>query len=119
MSVTEVTGAVPGVLSLAAAGGIGLADAATITANAINSFGLEASAAGDVANVFAAAANAPSADVTTLADGFKNAGAVFHPTGRQSPTWLRRCRFSPTTASTQGRGGHALQGHDAAPFCAD
>lgn len=82
MSVTEVTGAVPGVLSLAAAGGIGLADAATITANAINSFGLEASAAGDVANVFAAAANASSADVTTLADGFKNAGAVFSSNGQ-------------------------------------
>ena len=82
MSVAEVTAAVPGVLDLAAAGGIGLADAATITANAINSFGLEASASADVANTFAAAANASSADVMTLADGFKNAGAVFSSNGQ-------------------------------------
>lgn len=82
MSVAEVTAAVPGVLNLAAAGGIGLADAATITANAVNSFGLEAGAAATVANTFAAAANASSADVMTLADGFKNAGAVFSSNGQ-------------------------------------
>ena len=82
MSVSETSAAIPGVLSLAAAGNLGLADAATITANAINSFGLEASAAGNVANTFAAAANASSADVTTLADGFSKAGAVFSSNGQ-------------------------------------
>ncbi len=82
MTVEQTSAAIGGVMDLAAAGGIDLASAATITANAINSFGLEASAATDVANTFAAAANASSADVTDLAQGFQMAGAVFAANGQ-------------------------------------
>lgn len=77
MSLDEVGASIEGVMALASAGGIELADAATITANAINTFGLEASDATEVANIFAAAANASSADVADLAQGFRMAGAVF------------------------------------------
>lgn len=82
MSVEQTSAAIGGVMDLAAAGNIGLAEAATITANAINSFGLEASSATDVANTFAAAANASSADVKDLAAGFQMAGAVFASNGQ-------------------------------------
>ena len=82
MTAEQTGAAIAGVMDLAAAGGIGLADAATITANAINSFGLEAGAAAGVANTFAAAANASSADVNDLARGFQMAGAVFASNGQ-------------------------------------
>jgi len=49
----EVTQAIERTLALAAAGNLGLADASTITARAIRQFGLEASEAGRVADVFA------------------------------------------------------------------
>jgi TP901 family phage tail tape measure protein len=82
MSTEQVGAAIAGVMDLAAAGGLGLADAATITANAINAFGLDASDATGVANTFAAAANASSADVSDLAQGFQMAGAVFASNGQ-------------------------------------
>lgn len=72
-----IMGAMPGVLSLAAAGNMDVGTAAAIAANAVNTFGLEASEATTVANMLAAAANASSADVSDLAAGFQMAGAVF------------------------------------------
>jgi TP901 family phage tail tape measure protein len=77
-----VGGSISGVLDLAAAANIGLADAATITANTFNTFGLDAEAAAGVANVLAGAANASSADVSDLAQGMKMAGAVFASNGQ-------------------------------------
>lgn len=82
MTASQTGDAIAGVMDLAAAGGLGLADAATITANAINAFGLQASDASSVANTFAAAANASSADVGNLARGFQMAGAVFSSNGQ-------------------------------------
>lgn len=73
----DIMGAMPGVLSLAAAGGLGVGEAAGIAANALNTFGLDATEAANVSNMLAAAANASSADVTDLAMGFKMAGSIF------------------------------------------
>ena len=78
----EIMGAIGGTMDLAAAGGLGLADAATITANALNAFQLPAEEAATVANMLAAAANASSADVTDLAAGMQMAGAVFASNGQ-------------------------------------
>lgn len=72
-----IMGAMPGVLSLAAAGNMDVGTAASIAANAVNTFGLAASESTTVANMLAAAANASSADVSDLAAGFQMAGAVF------------------------------------------
>jgi len=82
LSVDEVTAAIGGTMDLAAAGGLDLAMAAEITANAVNSFGLEASAASEVANLLAAAANASSVEVTDLAQGMQMASAVFASSGQ-------------------------------------
>ena len=82
LDANEVMAAAPGVLDLAAAGGLGLAQAAEIAANAVNTFGLDASSTTDVANMLAAAANASSVEVTDLADGMKMAGAVFSSAGQ-------------------------------------
>lgn len=77
LNVAQVSGAIPGVLDLAAAGGLELANAAEIAANAVNVFGMDASAATTIANMFAAAANASSVEVTDIADSFKMAGSVW------------------------------------------
>jgi TP901 family phage tail tape measure protein len=82
MKPAEVMAALPGVLDMAAAGNLGLAQSASIAANAVNTFGLDASATTEVANMLAAAANASSVDITDLASGMTMAGAVFSSTGQ-------------------------------------
>ena len=82
LSVDEVSAAIGGTMDLAAAGGLDLAQAAEITANAVNAFGLQASDANAVANMLAAAANASSVEVTDLAQGMNMASAVFASSGQ-------------------------------------
>lgn len=76
---TEQTlSAIPGVLSLAAAGGVDLAYAANLTAASLNTFGLEAKDAEYVSNLLAAAANASSANISDLAMGLQQGGFAFN-----------------------------------------
>jgi TP901 family phage tail tape measure protein len=82
LGANDIIGSMPGVLSLAAAGGMDVATAAGIAANAVNTFGLEAAETTMVANMLAAAANASSADVSDLAAGFQMAGSVFASNGQ-------------------------------------
>ena len=82
MKPLEVYAAMPGVLDMAAAGGLGVAQAAEIAANAVNTFGLEAGSTTDIANMLAAAANASSVDITDLAAGMTMAGSVFSSAGQ-------------------------------------
>lgn len=78
----QVMAAIGGTMDLAAAGNLGLAQAAEIAANAVNTFGLDATETVDVANMLAAAANASSVEVTDLAQGISMAGAVFASSGQ-------------------------------------
>lgn len=77
LSVNEVIAATPGVLDMAAAGGMGMAESAEIAANAMNAFNLPASEMPGIANMLAAAANASSVDIGDLAAAMKMSGAVF------------------------------------------
>jgi len=77
MSAEQVTGAISGVLSLAAAGGLSMASAAEIAANSLNTFGLDATEMTTVADMLAAAANASSVEVYDLAKSFQMSSAVF------------------------------------------
>lgn len=86
LSASEVSAAIGGTLDLAAAGGLGLAQAAEISANAVNVFGLGAADTVAVANMLAAAANASSVEVTDLAQGMQMAGAVFASSGQSVDT---------------------------------
>lgn len=78
----QVGAAIAGTMDLAAAGNLGLAEAAEIAANSVNTFNLEASDSAAVANMLAAAANASSVDVGDLAQGMKMAGSVFASSGQ-------------------------------------
>ncbi|HEY0428987.1 MAG TPA: phage tail tape measure protein [Pyrinomonadaceae bacterium] len=78
MSVEQAMAAAKGTLQLATAANISAAAAAEITANSLNMFGLQASEAGRVADLLAAAANASSAEIMDVAASLQQAGAVFH-----------------------------------------
>ena len=104
LSVDEVSAAIGGTMALAAAGGLDLAAAAEISANAVNAFGLEASQADNVANMLAAAANASSVEVTDLAAGFQMAGSVFASNGQS---------VSDLATAMAILGNNAIKGSDA------
>lgn len=76
LSVQESMDAARGVLQLSAAAQIGNAQAATITANALNTFGLAGTEAATVANLLAGGANASSAKITDMAAAIQASGAV-------------------------------------------
>jgi TP901 family phage tail tape measure protein len=74
-------GALRGSLDLAAAGQLGLADAATISAQAMNVFKLEGKDVAHIADVLAAGANKSAADVGQLGDALRQGGLVAAQTG--------------------------------------
>jgi len=76
MTVQQTFDAMPGVLALAAAGQIEVADAATVASNAINAYQLDAGEMTRVADLFSAAANASSVDIVDLAYSQRMASAV-------------------------------------------
>lgn len=77
MSADQSIAAIGGVLDLAAAGNLSVAQAAEISANALNAFNLPASDAARVADLLAAAANSSSIEVTDMAQAFAMSSAVF------------------------------------------
>lgn len=81
LSVTDTLDAARGVLQMSAAGELSNADAAMITANALNSFGLEGSEAARIADLLAAAANASSSSVSGMADSLQMSSAVYAAAG--------------------------------------
>jgi TP901 family phage tail tape measure protein len=76
-----LNGAASAALSLAAATGIPVAEAATIAANAMNAFGLDVSKLPGVIDQLAGVANATAADMTQLSFGLQSVGAVAHTVG--------------------------------------
>lgn len=74
-------GALTGSLSLAAAGSLDLATAATISANAMNTFGLSGMDVGHIADVLAAASNKSAASVEDLGLSLQQVGLVANQVG--------------------------------------
>ena len=72
----EIYSAMPGIMDLAAASGGDMALAGEAVATAMNQFGLEASEASHVADIFARAAADTNAEVSDMADALKYAGPV-------------------------------------------
>lgn len=70
-----------GTLQLSAAAGIDNAQAATIQADALNSFGLSAKNAGRVADILAASANSSTAEITDMAQALAQSSSVAHQAG--------------------------------------
>ena len=104
LSAEQAMKAIPGVMDLAAAGDLSVAQAAEIASNALNSFHLPADKAKDVANLFAAAANASSIEVTDMAQSMAQASAVAASYGQSIET-------ASTAIALLGNNG--LKGSDA------
>lgn len=81
LSVNETLAAGKGTLQLSIAGTISAGEAATVTANALNAFGLAGSEAATVANVLANAANVSSGEVTDFAMGLSQSALVANQAG--------------------------------------
>jgi TP901 family phage tail tape measure protein len=77
----KIIGAMPGLLNLAAATQTSLAEASTVTANALNAFGMEASRSAYVADIIAESANRSASDMGGLAAALANAGASARAAG--------------------------------------
>ena len=78
---TEAGRALPGVLQLAAAGGIQLAEAADIATNVLAGYGLEVDQLARVNDVLAKASSSANTDVLQLGQAFKFAGPVARSAG--------------------------------------
>ena len=78
---TEAGRALPGVLQLAAAGGIQLAEAADIATNVLAGYGLEVDQLARVNDVLAKASSSANTDVLQLGQAFKFAGPVASSAG--------------------------------------
>lgn len=81
LSVNDTLAASKGVLSLAKAGQLEVADAAKITAQALNAFKLSGQDAAKVADALSAGANASAADVQGMALGLQQSAAVANQFG--------------------------------------
>lgn len=77
LSVNDVLGATRGTLQLGLAANTGFAESAVIVARAMKAFGLEGTQATRIADLFTAAANKSTADMTDVALGFQMASAQF------------------------------------------
>lgn len=75
-SVEEIMGAIPGVLDLAAVSGGDVAASSEAMASSLRAFGLEATDAGHVANVFAKAAADTNAETGDMAEAMKYVAPV-------------------------------------------
>lgn len=82
LSTTDIlTGGLQGALDLAAAGGLGVAEAAGISATALKTFNLEGGEASHVADLLAAGAGKAMGDVADLGQALNQAGLVANSTG--------------------------------------
>lgn len=77
----EIMEAMPGMLDLAASGGIEISEASDVAASSLRGFGLEAGQAGHVADVLAQAASATNAGITDMGSALKYAAPPAHALG--------------------------------------
>lgn len=97
-------GALNGALSLAAAGQLDLGEAAEITANALNLFGMKGSQAGKVADTMATAANSTTAEVSDFGMALAQSGSVAKSAG---------LNFNQTMVALEALAKSGIKGSDA------
>ena len=109
MDTTQVMDAIPGVLNLAAAGGVSVAEAASLTASTLNAFNLEASESVRIADLMAATAGASAADITDLGQGMKQAGFAFKLANQPVENLAASLAFLTNNGLTGSDAGTALK----------
>lgn len=105
VSTTDIlNGGLSGALTLAAAGGIELADAAEIASTALNAFRKDNLSVAAAADILAGAANASATDIAGLREGLQQAAAVASGVGMS---------FKDTTTALAVFAQNGLKGSDA------
>ncbi|CAB4147862.1 Phage tail tape measure protein [uncultured Caudovirales phage] len=104
LSVRDAMAASTGTIQLARAAQVSEAEAATITANALNAFGLSGNRAGMVADLLAASANASSGSINDMAFALRMSSAVAASAG---------VSINDTTTAIGLLANAGLQGSDA------
>ncbi|MFE5514453.1 phage tail tape measure protein [Streptomyces sp. NPDC056529] len=99
-----IGGALKGSLALAAAGQVDLTEAAVVSAQAMNTFGLAGKDVTHIADLLAAGANKSAADVHGLAMSLRMGGLLAHQTGLS---------IEDTVGTLAAFADHALIGSDA------
>lgn len=102
-------GGVQATMALAATEGLELANAATIVGNAMNSFGLEAKDANQIADALAAGSAASSASVQSLSEGLGNVGASAKQSGMSLQDTVTALTLLDANAIKGAEGGTALR----------
>lgn len=82
LNTKEIMAGLPGVLSLAAAGGVELGEASDIAANTASSFGLAADDIGRVSDVLATVANVSTTGVSEMGETFKYSAGMARLAGQ-------------------------------------
>lgn len=109
-SVNEIMDAMPGLLDLAAVSGGDVAAASEVAASTIRAFGLEASNAGHVANVFARAAADTSAEVQDMGEAMKYVAPVASAMGISMEETAAAIGIMSDAGIKGGQAGTALRG---------
>lgn len=109
MTTDEIMSSIGGVLDLAAAGNIDLANAATITSQTLKAFGLDASESANVANMLAAAANGSAAEIPDLTSGLQMASAVANQFGQSADVATAALAILNDNAITGSDAGTSLK----------
>lgn len=100
----QMLASIDGVMSLAAASGLELADASSIVTTNINAFGLEASEAGHLADVLATAQISSATTAADLGDAYQNCSANMNAAGQSAET---------TTAILEAMANQGISGSEA------
>lgn len=101
-------GAADATVALAAAGGIALPEAASISSAALNQFQLDASQMPHVADLIAGAANASSTDVSAMGESLKNVGATAKTVGLSLDDTTTAIALMAKIGITGGEAGSSL-----------
>lgn len=109
-TVEEIMAAMPGLLDLAASSGSDLATASSIAASAIRGFGLEATEAGHVADVFAEAAARTNAQTEDMGEAMKYVAPVAAAMGQSLEETAAAIGIMSDAGIVGSQAGTALRG---------
>ena len=109
-AVNDIMSAMPGLLDLAAVSGGDVAAASEIAASALNAFGLEASEASHVADVFARAAADTNAEALDMGEAMKYVGPVAKAMGLSLEETAASIGIMSDAGIKGGQAGTALRG---------
>lgn len=110
LGVSESMEALPGVLDLAAAGSLELADAADISTNVLAGFGLEINQLGRLNDVLALASSSANTNVQQLGHGFQYVGPVASAAGLSLEETAAALGMMADAGIQGEKGGTALRG---------